>query len=186
LQKQNINLQEYIQFLNSLDIPIAQYRNKEKLGNLKDDLKLIKSNFNGKVIVNDYIDFIDFADGLHIGQEDLQKINSNPLLAIAKIREKIGSKILGLSTHNIAEIKEANSLEIDYIGLGAYRSTNTKEVNSIGGKELLEIAKISKHKVALIGGVMLKDNFENNPQITYKVIGSNLVNKFLQSNNSTK
>jgi len=33
----------------------------------------------------------------------------------------------GVSTHNLDEIVQANALNIDYIGLGAYRPTNTKK-----------------------------------------------------------
>jgi thiamine-phosphate pyrophosphorylase len=62
-------------------------------------------------------------------------------------------------------------LDIDYIGLGAYRPTNTKNVTSIGGETLLEIAKLSTHPVAIIGGVRLDDNI---PNIKYKVIGSDI------------
>ena len=88
------------------------------------------------------------------------------------IRQEIGDKIFGLSTHNRAEIEEANKLDIDYIGLGAYRSTGTKKDAKVVGAPLLEIAKISKHPVAIIGGVRLEDEFE--APIEYKVIGSGL------------
>ncbi len=93
----------------------------------------------------------------------------------------MGQKIIGLSTHNIKEIKKANPLDIDYIGLGAYRNTNTKESVTVSGEKLLKIAKKSKHPVAIIGGVKLEDNFKNSPQIEYKVIGSNLMEHFLSN-----
>ncbi len=120
------------------------------------------------------------ADGLHLGQEDLISISIDYKDAITKIREKIGTKIFGLSTHNLGEISDANRFDIDYIGLGAFRDTNTKNVSTIGGTELLDIAKLSKHKVALIGGIKIDDNFENYPQISYKVIGSDLIKLFLK------
>lgn len=40
------------------------------------------------------------------------------------------------------------------------------------GDEALELAKLSKHPVGLIGGLKLDDVFES--QITYRVIGSDL------------
>ena len=120
------------------------------------------------------------ADGLHMGQEDLTALNSNFNAAVKLLREKIGNKILGLSTHNLEEIEVANSLNLDYIGLGAYRATSTKDNVQISGASLLEIAKKSAHKVALIGGVTVYDNFNNYPQIYYRVIGSNLMQNFLQ------
>ncbi len=175
IDKYSINLKDYCNFLNSLNTPIAQYRNKNyNKTQIINDLETIKSNFNGILIINDYIDFIYLADGLHIGQEDLVKYGS-----ITKIREVIKDKILGLSTHNLEEIKKANKFNLDYIGLGAYRETSTKNVSNIKGKELLEIAKYSIHKVALIGGIRLEDDFANYPQIYYRVIGSNLFKRYL-------
>ena len=125
------------------------------------------------MIVNDTIDLIDYADGLHLGQEDLRTFDSDPLTAVAKIRSRIGRKILGLSTHNKAEILEANRLDLDYIGLGAYRPTQTKSEANVGGKALLDAANHSKHPVGIIGGVRPDDSFE--PPIVYKVIGSGLL-----------
>jgi len=125
------------------------------------------------LIVNDTIDLINYADGLHLGQEDLRTFDSDPLAAVAKIRSRIGRKILGLSTHNKAEILEANRLDLDYIGLGAYRSTQTKSEANVGGKALLDAANHSKHLVGIIGGVRPDDSFE--PPIVYKVIGSGLL-----------
>ncbi len=133
------------------------------------------------MIINDYIELIDLADGLHLGQEDLLNINKYQDIAIKIIRDKIKDKILGISTHNLDEILKSNTLNIDYIGLGAYRDTSTKKDAKTSGKKLLDIAKNSTHKVALIGGVRLEDNFDSYPQIYYKVIGSNLTDKFLKS-----
>ena len=168
--------------MNSLNISIAQYRNKsDNLDAVKNDLALIKNSFNGVLIVNDYIDLIDFADGLHLGQDDLEVINSDFKEAIFLLRKRVGPKVLGLSTHNIEEIKTANSLDIDYIGLGAFRETTTKDGVQVSGSKLLEIAKESKHRVAIIGGVKLSDTFEDTPQIYYKVIGSDLMRNYLKS-----
>jgi thiamine-phosphate pyrophosphorylase len=165
-----------------LQVPIAQYRNKLKTSDILDDLKTIKRYFNGKLIINDYIELIEFADGLHVGQEDLTAISSDFNIAIKSIRESIGNKrLLGLSTHNLSEIEVANSLDLDYIGLGAYRDTNTKDIKAIGGNKLLDIALKSTHKVALIGGVKLSDEFDIYPQIYYKVIGSDLLKSYIEN-----
>ncbi len=182
LNRFGIELAAYANFLNEQNIPIAQYRNKEEnYQTIKNDLILLQEIYQGLLIVNDHIDFIEFADGLHLGQEDLLKFESNKAVAVKNIKEKIGEKLLGLSTHNLKEIQEANSFkELEYIGLGAFRDTQTKNNVTIGGKALIEIAKKSQHKVALIGGVCLADSFDNVPQIAYKVIGSDLMRCFLQ------
>jgi thiamine-phosphate pyrophosphorylase len=167
IQKYNITIESFINKCYELDVKIIQYRDKEsEIKDIKNRLKKIRKLWDKTLIINDYIELIEYADGLHIGQEDLEKYQS-----IENIRKKIGNKILGLSTHNKEEVLKANELDIDYIGLGAYRPTNTKNVTSIGGETLLEIAKLSTHPVAIIGGVRLDDNI---PNIKYKVIGSDI------------
>jgi len=151
---------------------IIQYRNKSgSRDEIKTDLINIRKVWSGKLIINDYIEFIELADGLHIGQEDLLKFNSDSEKAILEIRKTIGRKILGLSTHNRDEILKANSLDLDYIGLGAYRGTSTKTDAEVLGENADEVAKLSKHPVGIIGGVKLTDSFKN---IEYLVIGSGL------------
>lgn len=81
-------------------------------------------------------------------------------------------KIIGLSTHNADEIAIANELDLNYIGLGAYRASSTKSEAKVLGDKLDEIAAHSTHPVAAIGGVKLDDVFQ---YVTYKVIGSGLL-----------
>ena len=81
-------------------------------------------------------------------------------------------KLLGISTHNEDEVLEANNLDLNYIGLGAYKNTTTKDVPNILGNSLDAIAGKSKHFVGAIGGVGLDDKFQN---VTYHVIGSGLL-----------
>ena len=109
-----------------------------------------------------------------MGQEDIRKYSDDLIEAVKILRKKIGSKLLGLSTHDKDEILEANTLDLDYIGLGAYRATNTKSEAHVGGTTLIEAASHSKHPVGMIGGVRLDDKFEE--PIVYNVIGSGLYN----------
>lgn len=173
LDKKSVFLIDLLGVINNLQAPILQYRNKiGSLADIKSDLLYIRSHYQGKIIVNDHIELIEYADGLHVGQEDLFTFNDNPQFSIEKIRNQIGRKLLGLSTHNIDEILAANELDVDYIGLGAYRTTGTKADAQVYGDKLLDIAKHSKHPVALIGGVRIDDVFDES--ITYKVVGSGL------------
>lgn len=174
LKRRSISLQVHLKHLQKFQIPILQYRNK--IGSLSEkraDLLTIGKHYHGTLIINDTIELIDMVDGLHVGQEDIATYGRDQAKAIKYIRQKIGTKILGLSTHNLEEIKRSNLLDIDYVGLGAYRCTTTKIVDSIGGEALLEAAKTSIHPVAIIGGVRLDDEFGN--YIKYRVIGSGLL-----------
>ncbi|MDY0117657.1 MAG: thiamine phosphate synthase, partial [Sulfurimonadaceae bacterium] len=93
--------------------------------------------------------------------------------AIKILRHVIGNdKILGISTHNQAEVEIANEMDLNYIGLGPLRSTTTKtNLEPALGDKLDAIAATSKHFVAAIGGVKKSDNFSH---VTYHVIASGL------------
>ncbi|PHS38686.1 MAG: thiamine phosphate synthase [Sulfurovum sp.] len=174
LRSKKVSLSELLQHLKTFpNIPILQYRNKSGTEEEKrSDLLMIRKHYDGKLIINDSVELIAYADGLHVGQEDLRAQSADLKEAVHLIREKIGDKLLGLSTHNKSEILEANTLDLDYIGLGAYRATSTKSEANVGGKALLEAASYSKHPVGMIGGVRMDDEFE--APILYKVIGSGL------------
>ncbi len=173
LVKRGLSLQHLSLKIQNLNIPIAQYRNKVgSIEEKREDLLEIRRYYQGILIINDTIELIDYADGLHVGQEDIRKYSNDLSQAVMDIRQKISSKLLGLSTHNEKEILEANQLDLDYIGLGAYRGTQTKSEAKVLGEEALSLAKSSLHPVGLIGGIKLTDTFP--PQITYRVIGSDL------------
>jgi len=175
LLKYDTNLEEYLDICKKYQVKVIQYRDKiNSISVQKDNLIYLKNNCNLPIIINDKIELIDYADGLHIGQEDLDTfIKNNRQVSLKLIRKKIGNKILGLSTHDEIEILEANSLDIDYIGLGAYRTTTTKDVKNQLGEKLPYLAKISKYPVCAIGGVKLNDILDNT---SYNVIGSGMFN----------
>ena len=176
LNQKAVSLKKFLQHISTFtNIPILQYRNKlASLEEKKEDLQIIRKYYDGILIINDNIELIAYADGLHLGQEDLRKYSNDLQEAVSLVRQKIGSKLLGLSTHDKTEISQAKTLNLDYIGLGAYRPTDTKSEANVGGEALLEAAKHSKHPVGIIGGVRMDDDFE--APIIYKVIGSGLYN----------
>ena len=135
---------------------IIQYRAKEKdardMYNEATIIKKVCDKYNIPFIVNDRVDLamaVD-ADGVHIGQEDLHP---------EVVRRLIGfDKIIGYSTKNLEQVKEANSLPIDYIGFGSIFPTSTKKdivLNSID--TLKKVISISVQPVVAIGGI----NIEN-------------------------
>ncbi len=175
LDEKGISLDEFIAIAKSQKAEILQYRNKNApLEVIKKNLIAIRKVFDGFLIVNDAYELIEFCDGVHLGQEDLFAIDKEITQAVKIVRSVIGEdKILGISTHSEAEVLIANNLDINYIGLGAYRNTQTKkDIAGVLGENIEKIAAKSKHLVGAIGGVKLSDNFQN---ITYHVIGSGLV-----------
>lgn len=74
-----------------------------------------------KIIVNDRVDIAlaVSADGVHLGQDDL------PPTAARRI---LGSEaIIGISTHDLEQVKSAVTMPVDYVALGPIFLTTTKE-----------------------------------------------------------
>ncbi len=177
LQKFDVTLEKYLEIIEKHDIVYIQYRDKINPQNIqKENLQFLKTNTNIPVIINDSLELLEFADGFHMGQEDFDSLISKYKLSkentLKLVRKKYPNKVIGLSTHNELEILEANRLDLDYIGLGAYRTTNTKDVKNKLGDKISYLAKLSKHPVGAIGGVKVDDEIEN---ISYYVIGSDLL-----------
>lgn len=174
LRQKGMDILSFAKQAKLLGAQVLQYRNKyADIATIKSDLIALRQVWEGFLIVNDHYELAQFCDGVHIGQEDLYAIDPDPSRAIKILKMAIGEdKIIGLSTHNIEEITIANHLNINYIGLGAYRATSTKSDAKVLGKHLDEIASHSKHPVAAIGGVKLDDQFQH---VHYRVIGSGLL-----------
>ena len=175
LDSKGVSVEEFIKIANENSAEIVQYRNKNAdIAFIKQQLILIRKIYDGFLIVNDAYELIEFCDGVHLGQEDLKLIDEDITKAVKILRSVVTEdKILGISTHNEEEVLEANALDLNYIGLGAYRQTDTKkDISAVLGDTLDSIASKSKHLVAVIGGVKLDDTFEN---VSYHVIGSGLL-----------
>ena len=175
LHKNGVSLLSFIEIAKKSSAEIIQYRCKNcSLDDIKEQILMIRAKFDGVLIVNDRYELVEYCDGVHLGQEDLKAIDNDIFEASKKIRTIIGKdKYFGISTHNVEEILEANKMDLDYIGLGAYRDTSTKkDICEVLGDKIDFIASHSKHNVAVIGGVKIDDNFKN---ITYHVIGSGLL-----------
>lgn len=173
LSSRNLSLEHFVDLAKKHNAHIIQYRNKNAdINTIKSALIELRNLWNGFLIINDKYELISFCDGVHMGQEDLLEIDKDIEKSVSKIRDIIGSeKILGISTHNKEEIKQANKMDLNYIGLGAYKQTSTKDVTNILGDKLDLLAGFSYHKVAAIGGVKLDDRFNN---AEYIVVGTGL------------
>ncbi|RJQ83630.1 MAG: thiamine phosphate synthase [Desulfobacteraceae bacterium] len=100
-------------------------------------------------IVNDYVDIalLAEADGVHVGQDDLP---------VADVRRLLGPhKLIGLSTHAIAQARQAVAEGADYIGVGPIFATLTKEdvVDPVGLEYLHTAVRDIDLPIAAIGGI---------------------------------
>lgn len=134
-------------------LPAVQLRDKNldggELLSLAKRLRAITHGTSTLFIVNDRPDIavLSDADGLHLGQTDL---------APREARKLVGAQLLvGLSTHNLAQVKASVGEPIDYIGFGPLYATNSKACpDPVIGPELLKQAAASAaHPIVAIGGL---------------------------------
>lgn len=101
------------------------------------------------LIVNDRIDIAlaAAADGVHLGQTDL---------SIEDARRISGALWIGISTHNVAQVRAACAAGADYLGFGPVFATATKAnpdpVQGLAGLRAAVVAAEGRPLVA-IGGI---------------------------------
>lgn len=133
-------------------VTILQLREKD----LEEDKFLEEANNIGKLckkynvpfIINDNVDIAIKcnADGVHVGQEDMNA---------QEVRKVIGKDmILGVSVTNIKEAIMAEAMGADYLGVGAIFSTSTKlDADTVSIEELKNICESVSIPVVAIGGI---------------------------------
>ena len=86
------------------------------------------------------------ADGIHVGQEDMEA---------AQVRQRVGDDmIIGVSVHSVEEALEAVRNGADCLGVGAMFSTSTKtDVNVLPKETLRDICAAVDIPVVAIGGI---------------------------------
>jgi thiamine-phosphate pyrophosphorylase len=103
------------------------------------------------VIVNDRADIASMAaaSGVHVGQDDLP---------VDAVRGLLGPRaLIGLSTHDEAQVDAALGSGADYIAVGPIYGTATKETGySARGLDLIRYAAGRGKPVVAIGGITLE------------------------------
>ena len=103
-------------------------------------------------IINDNVDIAAQvgADGVHIGQEDLEA---------GRARQMLGpDKVIGVSAHSVAEALAAQAAGADYLGVGAAFVTGTKtDAKPITKETIRAITAAVDIQVVAIGGIS-RDN----------------------------
>ena len=135
---------------------VVQLRDKdasdEMLIGMGKALRKVCDRFGALFIVNERIEVAQAvgADGIHIGQEDLSP---------SEARRRLGrDKLLGVSTHTLAQAERAVQEGADYIGVGPIFKTPTKPDYPPVGTELIrEVKKSLKIPFVAIGGINLSN-----------------------------
>lgn len=121
-------------------------------------LRELCNRFDATLIVDDRVDLVEAigADGVHLGKTDMP---------VGEARRLLGpDRIIGATANTAADVLAAAAAGADYIGLGPYRFTTTKErlspiLGTEGYREVM--ARVRAAGVTLpvvaIGGILAND-----------------------------
>ena len=120
------------------------------------ELQAMAREYGVPFVVNDNVDIavrMD-ADGVHVGQSDMEA---------GDVRALIGpDKILGVSAQTVEQARLAEKRGADYLGVGAVFPTGSKDdADDVSFETLKAICEAVSIPVVAIGGITL----ENTPQL---------------------
>ena len=102
-----------------------------------------------RIIINDRVDVAMAVDaaGVHLGQSDMPVEAARALLG--------GQRIIGFSTHNIAQVEGAATLSVDYVAFGPIFETHTKREHEplVGLNRLRVVKELLAEPLVAIGGI---------------------------------
>ena len=137
-------------------VRLIQYRNKtaaaRELFQRSRQIAELLRPYGAGFIVNDRPDiaYLANADGVHVGQEDLD---------VEQTRRVIGrEKWVGVSTHNMAQFQSAITTSADYVAVGPIFSTSTKaNPDPVVGTALVRgVRPLTDKAIVAIGGITLE------------------------------
>ncbi len=146
---------------------------EEWLKTASETLEICKKH-NAKLIINDNVEIAlkIGADGVHLGANDMEP---------NKAREILGAgPIIGATANTVEDIIRLSEMKVDYIGIGPYRFTATKQTLSpvlgIKGLKNLVAANIYKIPLIAIGGITPEDVEEILSAGIYGIAASSAIN----------
>ena len=106
------------------------------------------------LIINDRVDLClaADADGVHLGQDDLSPAAARRIFDQIKDGK---TRLIGYSTHNLAQVREADALPIDYIAIGPVFATGSKSNPDpvIGIEGVRQARQATRKPLVAIGGI---------------------------------
>lgn len=145
-------LRQLVEELAEAGVGILQYRNKTS-GEVQilADARVMREASHERMllILNDWPELALSAgfDGVHVGQTDLSPDEARGIMGPAKI--------VGVSTHNEAQLRAADLQPVDYIAIGPVFPTTTKEnPDPVVGLDGVCLARsITRKALVGIGGI---------------------------------
>jgi thiamine-phosphate pyrophosphorylase len=144
-------------------------------------LKPLCKSYNAVFLLNDHVELCKEieADGVHLGKTDMNPFEARKLLG--------NNFIIGSTCNTFEDIENLKNSSIDYIGLGPFRFTSTKEnISSVLGIEkynhiVNECYTNNIHiPIVAIGGITVDDIL---PILQTRVKGIAMSSAILQAEN---
>lgn len=134
-------------------LPAVQLRERDlstsELLLLAQDIRSITAPRAVPLIINDRVDLMLALnlDGVHLRADSLP---------VSAVRRLVGAgRLVGISTHSVAEVRDANRDGADYVVFGPVFDTPSKRPfgSPVGLEKLAEICRLSAVPVFAIGGI---------------------------------
>jgi thiamine-phosphate pyrophosphorylase len=113
------------------------------------------------LIINDRVDLClaADADGVHLGQDDLSPAAARKIFDSVKDGKP---RVIGFSTHNLAQVIAADTLPIDYIAIGPVFATVSKANPDpvVGLEGVRQARRVTKKPLVAIGGITRENCLE--------------------------
>ncbi len=154
LARSGIILEDFARELREAGIRFLQYRDKHatdrELLEHAARLRAIFPAADSTLILNDRIHLLEASrfDGLHIGQEDT---------SAGEARQRIGARLLGVSTHTADQLQAAERAPVDYVAIGPVFDTQSK-LNPdpvLGLEGISALRALTAKPLVAIGGITL-------------------------------
>jgi thiamine-phosphate pyrophosphorylase len=137
-------------------VELIQYRDKTASSRRYFEISRQLSNVLGprgaRLIVNDRPDIalLAAAGGVHVGQEDLGVEDARAICG--------ADRWVGVSTHTLEQLVEADRTSADYVAFGPiFRTATKKNPDPVVGTELLRQARqMTRKPLVAIGGITLE------------------------------
>ncbi|RKX77146.1 MAG: thiamine phosphate synthase [Spirochaetes bacterium] len=134
-------------------VTIVQLREKDcstrEYLELACSIKRILTPLNIPLIINDRVDIAlaAGAEGVHLGQSDMPYRDARRIMG--------AEAIIGLSVETMEDAREAESLDVDYLGVSPifFTSTKTDTKSEWGIEGLRKLRVFSRHKLVAIGSI---------------------------------
>jgi len=154
LRREEAAFLDHIRKLAEVGVDVIQLRDKQADASLiierSRKAMAVLADHPTRLIVNDRVDIalMSQADGVHVGQEDI---------SVTDIRKLSGLLLsIGLSTHSLSQVQQAEELQPDYIGCGPTFASTTKSFERFAGLEFLQQASQTSLPAFAIGGITLE------------------------------